>query len=61
MELLLQWRDCGRCRTTEIQYDADQHDEFVADVARYMQLLDDERHGRIRGDAPILTDVLAIA
>ncbi len=60
MIIMLQWRDCGKARTTEIEYAADMVAEFQSDKAMYLQRLDDENHGRIRGDAPILRDVLVI-
>ena len=60
MIIMLQWRNCGKAYTTEIQYDADMVAEFQSDKAIYLQRLDDENHCRIRGDSPILVDVLVI-
>lgn len=60
MIIMLQWRNYGKAHTTEIEYDADMVAEFQSDKANYLQRLDDENHGRIRGDAPILMDVLVI-
>lgn len=60
MIIMLEWRNYGRTHTTEIEYDVDMVAEFEADKAMYLQRLDDENHGRIRGDAPILRDVLVL-
>ena len=60
MLIMLDWSNYGRKYTTEIVYDADMQTEFQADAAKYLQRLDDENHGRIRGDAPILRDVLVL-
>lgn len=60
MIIMLEWRNCGRTYTTEIEYGVDMVAEFEADTAMYLQRLDDENHGRIRGDAPILRDVLVL-
>jgi hypothetical protein len=60
MIIMLEWSNCGRKYTTEIVYDGDMQSEYQADSAMYLQRLDDENHGRIRGDAPILRDVLVL-
>ncbi len=60
MIIMLDWSNYGRKYTTEIVYDDDMQAEFQADAAMYLQRLDDENHGRIRGDAPILRDVLVL-
>ena len=60
MLIMLDWSNYGRKYTTEIVYDDDMQAEFQADSAMYLRRLDDENHGRIRGDAPILRDVLVL-
>ena len=60
MIIMLVWSNYGRMYTTEIVYDDDMQAEFQADSVMYLQRLDDENHGRIRGDAPILRDVLVL-
>ena len=60
MLIMLDWSNYGREYTTEIVYDDDMQAEFQADSVMYLQRLDDENHNRIRGDAPILRDVLVL-
>jgi hypothetical protein len=58
--LLLQQRNYGKPSTVEIEYADDMRAEFRADVRTYVRRLRDERLGRIRGDAPILVDILIV-
>ena len=60
MIIMLEWSNYGHKYTIEIVYDDDMQAEFQADSVMYLQRLDDENHGRIRGDAPILRDVLVL-